>query len=407
MKEIVFLNRYFYPDHSATSQLLSELAFHLVEKGHRVTVITSRQRYDDSEAGLPALETVRGVKIRRVRTTTFGRSNLRGRAVDYLSFYLASFVSLLTQLRRDSIVVAKTDPPMVSVIAATAAMLRGARLINWVQDLFPEVALALGTAGRDGGPLSRLQILRDWSLRRAVVNVAIGTLMAGRISSLRAAVVQIDNWATTSESPSEPGALLQLRKSWGIADKCVVAYAGNFGRAHDFETIAEVVRLMADDERVHFLFIGGGVHHESLRRMREQESLRNLSLQPYQPQESLLSTLKAGDIHLVTLRPELEGLIVPSKFIGVCAAARPVIFVGATDGEIAGLIGQFECGFVVKPGEAAELKTRIEELAASKSLREAMGSRARSHYEARYTRTSALRRWEAVLESVQNDAQYR
>ena len=44
MKRIIFLNRFFHPDHSATSQILSDLAFHLVGCGYEVCVVTSRQR---------------------------------------------------------------------------------------------------------------------------------------------------------------------------------------------------------------------------------------------------------------------------------------------------------------------------------------------------------------------------
>ena len=39
----IFVNRYFYPDHSATSQLLSDLVFALAESGETVSVVTSRQ----------------------------------------------------------------------------------------------------------------------------------------------------------------------------------------------------------------------------------------------------------------------------------------------------------------------------------------------------------------------------
>ena len=76
--KIVFLNRYFFPDHSATNQLLSDLAFHLASKGREVHVITSRQRYDEPGARLPPQETIRGVTVHRVWTSTFGRGTLLG-----------------------------------------------------------------------------------------------------------------------------------------------------------------------------------------------------------------------------------------------------------------------------------------------------------------------------------------
>ena len=53
MQRIIFLNRFFFPDHSATSQILSDLAFHLASSGREVHVVASRQRYDDPLARLP------------------------------------------------------------------------------------------------------------------------------------------------------------------------------------------------------------------------------------------------------------------------------------------------------------------------------------------------------------------
>ena len=87
---VVFLNRYFYPDHSATSQMLSDLAFFLAGAGHEVSVVTSCQRYDDAAAGLALRERIDGVDVHRVRTTRFGRGKLLGRALDYVTFYLAA-----------------------------------------------------------------------------------------------------------------------------------------------------------------------------------------------------------------------------------------------------------------------------------------------------------------------------
>ena len=137
---IIFLNRYFFPDHSATSQMLSELAFYLAESGHSVAVITSRQRYDDAAALLPASERIRGVEVHRVRTTRFGRAHLPGRAADYASFYLTAGWRLWRLARGRDVIVAKTDPPLIAVVAWLIARLRGATLVNWLQDVFPEVA---------------------------------------------------------------------------------------------------------------------------------------------------------------------------------------------------------------------------------------------------------------------------
>ena len=76
MPRLIFVNRFFHPDHSATSQILSDLAFHLAEAGFDVDVLTSRQICDDPSRVLPTSESVRGVRVHRVWATRFGRGSL-------------------------------------------------------------------------------------------------------------------------------------------------------------------------------------------------------------------------------------------------------------------------------------------------------------------------------------------
>src|SRR5262249_19260395 len=106
MKRLIFLNRFFYPDHSATSQILSDLAFYLAESGREVHVITSQQLYDDPQAQLPAHEIAQGVHIHRGSSTRYGRSALWGRGMDYLSFYASMRRSMLALAGRGDILVA-------------------------------------------------------------------------------------------------------------------------------------------------------------------------------------------------------------------------------------------------------------------------------------------------------------
>ena len=377
---VLFANRYFPPDHSATSQMVGDLAFHLAKRGHEVVAITSRQRYDDASARLAARENIDGVDVVRVATTRFGRSFLPGRALDYATFYLSAFFALLRRARRGDTVVAMTDPPLLSVVAALACALRGARLVNWVQDLFPEVATALGM--RAPGVMR----LRDWSLRRAAVNVALGDLMAERIRARGAKAVVRHNWADAALHP------IEKRGLFGLGDAFVVEYSGNFGRAHEFATLAAAMRRLGDNAAIKFLFIGSGAKLDDIKR-----AGGNALFAPYQPREALSESLSAGDAHLVSLQPQLEGLIVPSKFYGVLAVARPVIFIGAADGELARLIREHGLGYAIAPGDDDALVRAIEELANDRERAIAMGQRGRALYDARFAPEIALAEWERIL----------
>jgi glycosyltransferase involved in cell wall biosynthesis len=261
MKRIIFLNRFFFPDHSATSQILSDLAFHLAAAGHDIHVITSQQRYDDSRAGLSASEQIRGVTVHRVPTTQFGRSNLVGRGFDYASFYASLWRAVNRIAGPGDILVAKTDPPMLGALAMHAAKRRNAHLVNWLQDLYPEVAMRLGVPfikGNLGGALTRI---RDASLRSATATVVIGERMAAKLRERGIPADRIHvipNWCDDTAIHPAPEKNNPLRHAWSLEGKFVVGYSGNLGRAHEFETILDAARRLWADTGIIFLIIGGG-----------------------------------------------------------------------------------------------------------------------------------------------------
>lgn len=401
---VVFINRYYYPDMSATSQMLYDLTRRLARQGVKVTVICSRQLYEDPHKKLNALEVVEGVRVHRVNTTCFGRNRLLGRALDYLSFYVSATMKLLEVVKAGDVVVAKTDPPLISVPAAAVARWRSAVLINWLQDLFPEVASHLGRGKLPKWLSAYLGRLRDWSLRLAHANVAIGTrmqeyLLQRRISPERICV--IENWADAEVVQSKPVNCSQLRQRLGLEKKFVVAYCGNLGRAHEYETILRAAAALRHEPDIAFLMIGGGARMQQLKQAVAEQLLDNFVFLPYQPREELADCLAAADVHLACLLPALEGLIVPSKFYGILAAGRPTIFIGDDDGEVARILSRTRCGTTVRSGNAQALVDEILHMKAVVGDRERAGLRARALFVERYTAARGAERWMGLLAELQ------
>ena len=417
--KIIFLNNYFHPDyHSASSQMLSDLAFALAEKGQKVTVIASRQLYYGPEEKLPAREICRGVDIRRVRTTHFGRRNLVGRAADYATFYLAAAAMLWRLTRNGDVVVAKTDPPMLSVLAAPIARLRGAKLVSWMQDVFPEVAEALGVGRGRCSSLAygMMRWLRNRSLRYAAMSIAIGDRMAARLTGFGITpdrIRVITNWADGGLVKPVEHAHNALRKAWGLSDNFVVGYSGNLGRAHEYATLLEAIALLeqlrgpptcitavaegSDARDTIWLFVGGGALYEAFRRDVVARQLTTVQFKPYQPRERLAESLSAADVHLVSLRAELEGLIVPSKFYGIAAVARPTLFIGAKNGEIARLLSRHDCGMTVAENDSVGLARAVLALSTDAARCRRLGANARRAFEAEFDKAIAVARWQQLL----------
>lgn len=396
---IVFVNRYFYPDHSATSQLLYDLARHLVQQELDVHVVASRQLYNNPTSGLPHEEQHEGIVIHRLDTSSLGRANLWGRALDYATFYLSAALALFKHVRAGDVVVAKTDPPLISVVAAVVTWLRRARLINWTQDLFPEVAGALQVPGV-GLVGQGLRQLRNNALRTASRNVVIGEHMAARLRAegIPAQSIRvIHNWADATTICPIPHCDNPLRTEWNLKGKFVVGYSGNLGRAHEFQTILEAAEQLAGVLTIRFLFIGDGAQLYSLRQEVDRRGLPNVLFQPYQPRERLSYSLSVVDLHLVSLRPALEGLIVPSKFYGIAAAGRPILFMGSPKGEIAEMLDKHHCGYTVGVGEAEQAVTIIARLASDEVECRRLGQAARAALEQYYDKRAAFLAWDDTL----------
>ncbi len=383
--------------------MLSALCFYLASGGYEVSVVTSRQRYDDPAARLPVRERVAGVEVYRVRTSEFGRVRLAGRAIDYVSFYLAAAARIARLARGMDVVVAKTDPPLLGVVVRAAAVGSGTAVVNWNQDLFPEAAEALGIPAVKGAVAGALRWLRDTVARQARFNVVLGERMAAR---MRAAGVPEDririipNWADGQALRPVAPERNELREEWGLSGKFVVGYSGNLGRAHEARTMLDAVRLLRSERDIVFVWIGGGVEYEKLRRRVEAEGLDNCLFMPYQPESVLAQSLGVADVHLVSLRPELEGLIVPSKFYGISAVGRPIIFIGDPDGELASIIKRHECGHVVQAGDGESLAHIIRRLRDRPEERGRLGANARALFEREYDAPLAFARWDRLLEDA-------
>ena len=147
---VLLLNQYFVPDIAPTGQLLGELAEDLVEAGMDVTVVAGSGRYAGG-GRLPRREECRGVHIHRVRCTSLGRAGAGRRLTDYATYFIPAAARAIS-MRPPDVVVCLSTPPLLAVLGLVARR-RGARFVYKVEDLYPDLAFALG-------------VLRERSVRR-------------------------------------------------------------------------------------------------------------------------------------------------------------------------------------------------------------------------------------------------
>ncbi len=399
---IVYLvNRYFWPDESATALLLTDLAEDLGAAGHEVHVVTSRQLYNDPQAQLPKHQIWQGIQIHRLNTSCSGRRQFSGRLLDIVTFHLALRYTNKITAPPDAWFV-MTDPPLLVTTVLKLRARLGGRVIHHVDDVYPDLALALGSLPAPGPIGSLLNCWARAGLRNCDQVLALGDCMARVLKEKGVADDRLNitpPWADGSRLYPLEHAENGFRREIGIPlDHLSVMYSGNMGLGHRFETILEAARLLAPVEKIHFVFIGDGAKKPQIDAFRRTHNLKNIMMLPYQPRERLRETLSAGDIHLISLDAKIQGLIVPSKLAGILAVGRPVVFLGGQQNSIAAAILQGQCGHVIPEGDVDRLQEIIRRFIGNPEHRLQLGKSARNLFDREYDREIVVPRIIAKIE---------
>ncbi|HEV3163161.1 MAG TPA: glycosyltransferase family 4 protein [Isosphaeraceae bacterium] len=396
---ILFVNQYYWPDHASTAQHLTDLAESLAQNGFECHVLCSRRGYRPGRLRLPGFEVHNGVHIHRVAATSFGRRSSLARMLDYLSFYARAVLRSLL-LRRFDVVATLTTPPIIGLIGTLLRRLKGSRHVFWSMDLHPDASLALGRMSAKNPVVSALAKLSDAVYRQADKVVVLGPYMADRIASKQVRidrVVTIPVWSRRDEVYPLPREGHPLRTQLGLADKFVAMYSGNLGLAHAFEEFLEAARHLRDRDDIVFLYVGDGPRMAEVRAAKEREGLNNIRLMDYFPREQLYASLSMADVHLISMRREMTGVVVPGKLYGAMASGRPTLFVGPEHCESADTIRQARCGYTIRLGDVESVLESLTKLAADPELVARLGARGRSAFLAHHEKDVCCARWSGLI----------
>jgi colanic acid biosynthesis glycosyl transferase WcaI len=401
---ILLINQAFYPDSAATAQHGWDLARRLRDAGHEVTAIASRSHYGESGATLPGRETVDGVRIIRVGRSFFGKRSLAGRLFDFASFHALAAWAALTLPRHD-VSICFTTPPFIAWTGIVLRWIKGTRCVNWMMDVYPDVMVSVGMMDARTVRHRILDRLGRWIMRHSDAVVVLGRCMRERvlakgIDADRVSV--IPPWAPEeAHGASAPSADNPYRQRWKSGATTLFMYSGNFGLGHDFATIERAIRELCREPGSQFALVGGGKRKSSLvGALAGQVASGQVIDEPYQEREQLQDLLGAADVHLVSLAAGCEGTMVPSKFYGILAAGRTVIYVGTASGEVARVVTETGCGDVTVPGDVDALVQAMRRMRDDPQLRLSHGKHAEAASRGPYARERALELWTDLLGRV-------
>jgi colanic acid biosynthesis glycosyl transferase WcaI len=399
---ILLFNEYYPPDTSATAKMAAQVAETLAQR-HQVTVVAGRPSYDPDEYYPYALlhrEKRNNVTVERVGSTAYPRHQMKRRVSNYLS-YLALAVPRAIAIRPD-VVLAMTDPPVAGIAGAFVAQMAGRPFVYNIRDLYPDMAVG-GDIVRPSKWVERWEKLHRRALRQAACVIVLGDDMRDRILSKgiapeRVVVVRDGASIPTSQPDIRDPAVRKSVDELRCGFPFVVVHAGNLGFYGAWNTLLKAADILRNEnENAGFVFIGDGANRKALEA--SAEKLPNVRFLPFRPVEQVPYVMMAGDIHVVTVKRGLEGVVVPSKLYSILAAGRPVLAVATKESDAARIVTEDGCGVAADPDDPVAVASAIQDLRSDPARLAEMGRRAQESAR-KYARVNELQHLVEIMEDT-------
>lgn len=393
---ILLLNQYFPPDTSATAKMAASVASAISQR-HEVTVLAGRPSYDPDEHypfSFLRRDQHERIAVERVGSTTYPRHQMRRRVANYLSYISLAMPRALAM--KTDVVLAMTDPPFAGIVGATIARMKGVPFIYNIRDLYPDMAIG-GDIVRPNSWVAAWERLHRAALRQAARVVVLGDDMRERVISkgvdpARVVVIRDGTSASVPDAPSDHPAIREIRGS----AEFVVLHAGNLGFYGAWPTLLNAAKVLPQNG-IRLVFIGDGANRQQLEE--SNQGCPIVRFLPFRPAHEIPCVMAAGDVHVVTIRRGLGGVVVPSKLYSILAAGRPVLAVAPEDTDVARIVRSNECGLVVDPEKPADVAEAIQMLKNDPARLQAMGQRARKASK-KYARVNELEKFVDVIEEA-------
>jgi len=366
-KLLLVFSQTFVPDPASVGQHMADVALEMARRGHRVRVYASARGYDDPTVRYPSREDLHGVDIRRLPFSSFGKKSILTRALGTFTF---QFQVLLRGMFTPNVagIFFSTSPPLVGVIASMIGLVRRKPVAYWAMDLNPDQLIALGKLQPTSFTARFLEQTNRWILKRSALVVALDRFMAERLkkrAELENKLLVMPPWPHEDRLEHVTPAVNPFIAEHGVAGKFVIMYSGNHSPSNPLETLLEAAAEFKNDDRLRFLFIGGGVGKKGVEEFVWRRGLTNAICLPYQPLEKLKFSLTAADVHIVSLGAQMASIVHPCKIYGAMAAGKPILFLGPSPSHISDLLEQHPIGWHVNHGDVPGAVAAINQILAT------------------------------------------
>jgi glycosyltransferase involved in cell wall biosynthesis len=302
--------------------------------------------------------------------------------------------------RRPDVLIVGTDPILSVVVAIAWRVTRpGVKIAHWAFDLYPEAPVADGMLRADSLLVRGLRAVLRVAYGCCHLIADLGACMRRRLDFYRPRGRQttLVPWALSEPAAPVPPDPVVRRELFGKAGLGLL-YSGNFGRAHAYDEFLTIARHLRGSGVSLCFAVRGNRADELQKAVRPDDT--NVNFAGFAPESELERRLAAADVHLVSLRPEWTGVVVPSKFFGSLAAGRPVIFAGSPDAAIATWVRDLGVGWVLTRETAPSVADDLGSLAADPARLTALQRHCHAVYHEHFSWRVVMDGWDRELRAL-------
>ena len=400
--KILIVSQYFWPETFRITEVVQSLR----DAGCDVTVLTGQPNYPDGvvppgySAASLCTQIHDGLTIHRVPLVPRGRGSALRLALNYLSFIVSAAVFgpwLLRGRKVDIVIVYAPSPILQAIPAVWLAWLKHAKLVTWVQDLWPESLSATGFV-RNPKMLSAVATVVRWIYRKNDLLLVQSPAFVRPVEEMAGdtPVVYHPNPGELAFSAPDTRNSSPLKLEPGFN----VVFAGNLGTVQALDTMLAAAQLLRDTQDVRFVLVGSGSRSEWLQQEVTRLGLNNVKMPGRFPPTDMPGILAQASAVLVSLvKDPIISQTVPSKVQAYLAAGKPII--ASLDGEGARVVTESGAGLACPAENVRALADAVLQLrAALPEDLQKMAQRGLDYYQQHFEPTLLAKRLALILSDV-------
>jgi len=366
MQKYILVSQFFPPDPTAVGQQAYDLAYYISKKKN-IEIITSNSNYNNQKIKYLSQRINKNFFIRRMPFLNLGKKNIFNRIVGQIFFIIQCFFYLKTMSQKKFTLILTTSPSISSILGFALHFLdKKLKIIYWVSDINPDQSIKLSIFKKNNILVQILNFCEKQMLKRAFKIITLDNYMKEnlekKLSNNNSSVIVVPPWCHEENIRNVLNSKNYFIKKYKLNNKFVIIYSGNHSIANPLITFFKVAKILKENTRIQFIFIGEGNIKNDLLKYKELNKLDNILMLPYVSLSQLKYVFSAANLNLVSTGNSMRGIIHTSKHYSFLKMGKPFLYLGPIDSSIGDFIKKNKIGWQVNHDDINQCSNIIKKI---------------------------------------------